>query len=242
LHYNEFSGGSSFSTSSCCPPNLQPRHVIRGACKPPVKPVNTCPTCNTRISCPPAVELTTDCILVNSVVCTKTVQKVAELTLPAVTIGDIITVGPGGVITPLIQLVPDVTNIVSNVIVIRDKVINTGFLPANIVIAGITLPVSVNLPFQNETDCPGACPEDTVTETPFQVEAIVVQGIEALGISVATIRLKVVLRTTLTVTRPLLAKIPNNLKIIQDVNPNRCANSNITLNTSRPAPVVPPAP
>jgi hypothetical protein len=210
-----------------------------GVSKPPVKPVNACPTCNEVFSCPPAVQLTTDCIVVNSLVCTKTVQKVAELTIPAVTIGTIITVGPGGVITPLIQLVPDVSNVVNNILVVRDKVINTGFLPANIVVAGITLPIAVNLPFQNETDCPGACPEDTVTETPFQVEAIVVQGIEAIGISVATIRLKVILRTTITVTRPLLAKIPNNLQIIQDANPNRCTNSNNTLTTSRPADVSP---
>jgi hypothetical protein len=71
------------------------------------------------------LDLTTDCIVVNSLVCTKTVQKVAELTIPAATISDIIVVGPGGVTTPLIRLVPDLSNVVSNIIVVRDKVINT---------------------------------------------------------------------------------------------------------------------
>ncbi|MFC4076068.1 hypothetical protein [Salinithrix halophila] len=168
---------------------------------------------------PPA--LTSDCFVVNSLVCSTNVQKVAELILPAVTINPIITIDPTGTITPLVTLTPDINGAVSNTLLIRDKVINTGFIPANITIAGIELPVQVNLPFQQETECPGACPQDTLTETPFQVEAVIVQGIAALGITVAAIRFKVVFRTTITVTRPVIAKLPG-VKPVQDLNPDRC--------------------
>ncbi|MDQ0217140.1 hypothetical protein ELQ35_08580 [Peribacillus cavernae] len=191
-----------------------------------------CPKCEERLpgKCPP--KLTSDCFVVNSLVCSREVQKVAELTIPAVTLGDIVVIGPGGVITPLITLQPDLSGLVSNVLLVRGKIINTGYLPANIVIAGVATPLQINLPFQQETECPGACPEDTVTETPFQIEAIVVQGIEALGISVASVRFKVVLRTSITVTRPVIAKLPN-IELVQDANSNRCNGSDVgTMNTS----------
>lgn len=38
--------------------------ALRGVSKP-VKPVNACPTCNEVFSCPPAVQLTIDCIVDN---------------------------------------------------------------------------------------------------------------------------------------------------------------------------------
>ncbi|WP_062197656.1 hypothetical protein [Massilibacterium senegalense] len=180
--------------------------------------------CNSLIQPPSPPQLSTDCFVVQSLVCTKEVQKVAELRIPAATLGVIVDIT--GSITPLIQLVPDLNNIVTNTILIKDKVINTGFVPANITVAGIVTPFQVNLPFQQETDCPGACPEDTVTETPFQVEAIIIQGIAALGIGIAEVLVKVVMKTNITVTRPVIAQFADaTLNPIQDVVPNRCGNS-----------------
>lgn len=169
--------------------------------------------------CPP--KLATDCVVVDSLVCSKKIYKVAELSVPIPTLGDIISIGPGGVITPLITLTPDLNGIVTQVTVVKDMVINTGYLPANVTILGITTPIQINIPFQQETVCPGVCPEDTIKESPYKIEAKVTQGIEALGISVANILFKVVLSTNLTVTRPVITKNPN-LKVVKDVNEDRC--------------------
>lgn len=100
-------------------------------------------------------------------------------------------------------------------------VINTGYLPANVTILGVETPLQINIPFQQETHCPGVCPEDTVKESPFKIEAKVTQGIEALGVSAANILFKVVLSTTLTVTRPVITKA-SNIKVVRDVNEDRC--------------------
>lgn len=174
---------------------------------------------NEREKCPP--HLASDCVVVNSVICSKKVHKIAELSIPIPTLGDIITIGPGGVISPLVTLTPDLQNIVSQVTVVKDMVINTGYLPANITVLGLPLPIQINIPFQQETLCPGVCPEDTIHESSFKIEAVVTQGIEALGVSVASILFKVVLSTNLTVTRPVITKA-TNLKVVKDVNEDRC--------------------
>lgn len=173
--------------------------------------------------CPP--ELSTDCVVVNSLVCSEKVYKVAELSIPIATLGDIIDIGPGGVISPLITLTPDIAGITSQVTVVKDMVINTGFLPANITILGLPLPIEINLPFQQETMCPGVCPEDTVQESPFNIESVVTQGIEAVGITEANILFKVILSTNLTVTRPVIAKA-HELQVVSDVNTDRCKQGN----------------
>lgn len=166
-------------------------------------------------------KLQTDCIVVDSLVCSKRLSKVAELTIPVATLKVIVTVGPGGIITPIITLQPDLSGLVSKVTVAKGMVINTGYIPANITVAGIPTPIQVNLPFQEETSCPEACPEDKVLEPPFKVEAVITQGIEALGVGVANILFKVILSTNLTVSRPVIVKDPDS-QVVRDANPDRC--------------------
>lgn len=182
-----------------------------------------CPECEASQpgnNCPPP--LATDCIVVDSLLCSKKVQKIAELTIPVATLGEIIDIGPGGVISPLITLTPDLSGVVSQVTVVPGTVINTGFLPANITILGISTPLQINLPFQQETECPGVCPEDNVTESPYKIEAVITQGIEALGVGAASILFKVILSTNLTATRKVVAKEPD-LQLVSDISPDRCA-------------------
>lgn len=173
-------------------------------------------------------QLNSDCMVVDTLVCNEEVQKVAEFEIGVdeliAQIGGVvdIVVGPGGEVTPAISITPRVEQAVNRIFVLEGKVVNTGFIPANINIVGVDTPLQVNLPFQEETDCPGACPQDNVNESPLQVEGTVVTGVQALGITAATIRFKVILRTTLTVTRPVITKIPEDFKFVQDVNPNRC--------------------
>lgn len=187
-------------------------------CKCQERPCYYCEHYETEKSPP---KLATDCVVMESLVCSKKVYKIAELSVPIPTLGDIISIGPGGVITPLITLTPDIDSVVSQTTVVKDMVINTGYLPANVDILGITTPLQINIPFQQETMCPGVCPEDNVQESPFKIEARVTQGIEALGVSVANILFKVVLSTNLTVTRPVITK-SDDLKVVQDVNEDRC--------------------
>lgn len=182
---------------------------------------NNCYECEHFEPCKKTPELATDCVVVDSLVCSKKVYKVAELAVPIPTLGDIISIGPGGVITPLVTLTPDLNGLVSQTTVVKDMIINTGYLPANVTILGITTPLQINIPFQQETVCPGVCPEDTINESPFKIEARVTQGIEALGVSVANILFKVVLSTNLTVTRPIVTKNPN-INVVKDVNADRC--------------------
>lgn len=166
--------------------------------------------------------LASDCIVVDSLICNQKVFKVAEINLPIATLDPIIEIGPGGTISPLVTLTPDLSGVVSQVTVTKDLIINTGYLPANITILGIPLPLQVHLPFQQETICPGVCPEDTVVESPYQIESIVIQGIEAFGVGVASILFKVVLSTNIIATRPVIAKA-DDLRVVQDVNENRCS-------------------
>lgn len=165
--------------------------------------------------------LASDCVVTDSLVCSKKIYKVAEIAVPIPTLGDIISIGPGGVITPLISLTPHVENAVTQVTVLKDMVVNTGYLPTSITILGIETPLQLNIPFQQETMCPGVCPEDTVTESPYKIEASITQGIEALGINVGNILFKVIMSTNLTVTRPVITKAKNT-KVVRDVNENRC--------------------
>lgn len=174
-----------------------------------LKPVITPPT------------LATDCVVMESLICSKKVHNIAELAVPIPTLGDIISIGPGGVITPLISLTPNLNGVVSQTTVVNDMVIITGYLPASVTILGIETPLELNIPFQSETICPGICPEDTIKQSPFEIEASVIQGIEALGVSVGNILFKVVMSTNLTVTRPIVTKA-DQLKIVKDVNENRC--------------------
>src|SRR5699024_11230320 len=76
-----------------------------------------------------------------------------------------------GVISPLITLTPDLNGLVTQTTVVKDMVINTGYLPANVTILGVATPLQINIPFQQETICPGVCPEDTVNETPFKIRS-----------------------------------------------------------------------
>jgi hypothetical protein len=153
------------------------------------------------------------------------VQKVAETIIPLTELGIVLT--PGEPI-PLITLTPDVGGIVQNRTILRDKVVNIGFVPATITVAGVATPVSVSLPFQEHTDCPGACPEDTLIEAPLQVEATIIQPIPLVAVGgvlpgVAAAVFKVILRTTITVVRPLIAKTHHGaFDCLQDVNTNRC--------------------
>ncbi|MED3647840.1 hypothetical protein P4475_13715 [Halalkalibacterium halodurans] len=183
------------------------------------KPVDHCTSCGCHDSvcdchfkAPVRKEapLTSDCIVVDSLVCSKTVQKVAEITFPldliapaGITIADIIS----------INVVPDLNGITQNSRIIQDKVVNIGLIPATITVTvlGVDLPLTLttSLPFQEHTDCPGACPEDRLHETPLEVEGIFTQpGVPVLGVAglelVEGILVKVILRTTITVTRPIV--------------------------------------
>src|SRR5699024_2104450 len=102
--------------------------------------------------------LATDCIVVESLICSKRINQVAELAVPIPTLGDIISIGPGGVINPAITLTPDINGLVTQTTVVKDMVITTGYLPANVTILGIETPLQLNIPFQEETNCPGVCP------------------------------------------------------------------------------------
>lgn len=166
-------------------------------------------------------QLVSDCIVVDSLVCSHKVSVVAELSIPLPTLGDIISIGPGGVIDPPLTLTPDISNIVSQTTVLKDMVVITGYLPATVSILGIETPLQISIPFQKEIDCPGVCPEDRIIQVPFKIESTITQGIEAIGISVANVLFKVLLSTNVTATRPVIVKEPE-LNLVGDVNEDRC--------------------
>jgi hypothetical protein len=204
-----------------------------------------------------------DCVLLNSVVCSKKLQKVAELPVP---ITSLVTIAVGTAITPAliaailaavsITVTVNTDAIVINRRVIRDKVINMGFVPVTVTIAllpGATLPAGVtllavaptfNLPFQEHTDCPGACPEDTAIETPFVLEATFAQpGASVLTVAVAGaaaifvtgIVIKAIFRTTLTVTRQVIVDGHGNVCDVE----NRCEEPTIAPNFMLPGTTTP---
>ncbi|MGJ3195482.1 hypothetical protein [Peribacillus frigoritolerans] len=202
-------------------------HHDKSACDCNFKPVR-------RLTSP----LNSDCVLVNSVVGSKMVQKVAEITLPA-------TLFTGLVVADIVSItvVPNLAGITHTATVIRDKVVNIGLIPATISIAvstpGLTIdPITTSIPFQEHTDFPGACPEDIVTESPFVVEGTFTQvGVPVVDIAelelITGILVKVVLRTTITVTRPVIMDSHGG---ICDVNDRRCENPTTppTFNLSAP--------
>nr|QRZ19536.1 hypothetical protein JUJ52_07710 [Virgibacillus sp. AGTR] len=180
--------------------------------------------CNFKKPEPKVTKLNSDCFVVNSLVGSKTVQKVAETTLPITlfpnlpVIGDIVS----------ITVVPDLDNITQNARIIKDKVVNIGVVPATISvsIAGVALPdvLTTTIPFQAHTDFPGACPQDMLQETPLEVEGIFTQpGVEVVDATgtglIEGILVKIVLRTTITVTRQVIKDPEGNFC---DVDPNRC--------------------
>lgn len=167
------------------------------------------------------IQLASDCIVVDSLICSKKINPVAELVIPVPTLGDIIDIGPGGVISPLITLTPEISTIIYQTTVTKDLVVITGFLPASLTILGIETPLYINLPFQEEIVCPGICPGDTISPPAFTINSVITQGIEALGITVANILFKVVLSAQVTITRPIIAKA-DDLRIVGDVNVDRC--------------------
>lgn len=166
-------------------------------------------------------QLASDCIIVESLICSQKVSVVSELAVPIPTLGDIISIGPGGVIDPPLSLTPDISHITSQTTVLKDMVVITGYLPANVTILGIETPLQISIPFQKEIDCPGVCPEDRIAQTPLKIESKITQGIEALGVSVANVLFKVILSTTVTATRPVIVKEPS-LNLVGDVNVDRC--------------------
>ncbi|MGP4060504.1 hypothetical protein [Halobacillus sp. H74] len=214
----------------------------KNKCKTEKCEVETCKStcnCNSKSTAPKTAHLTNDCVLVNSLVGSKTVQKVAEVTLP-------LTVFEGlGVLEDIVSITvePNVDAITQNARVIRDKVVNIGLIPATITItiADVALPVTLttSIPFQEHTDFPGACPEDTLQEAPLEVEGIFTQpGVPVLtgplGVDLVTgILFKIVLRTTITVTRPV---IQDSMGRVCDVNQNRCENSTTAPSFTLPSP------
>lgn len=166
-------------------------------------------------------QLVSDCIVVDSLICSQQVSVVAELSIPITTLGDIITIGPGGVIDPPITLIPDISNIVSQTTVLKNMIVITGYLPASVTILGIETPLQISIPFQAEVNCPGVCPGDRIIQAPFKIESTITQGIEALGISVANVLFKVLLSTTVTATRPVIVK-DSDLNLVGDINEDRC--------------------
>ncbi|BCJ88031.1 hypothetical protein [Effusibacillus dendaii] len=181
----------------------------------------TCPTPQTQEVCLKAF----------SVICTKLVQEVAELTVPATALG---ITGP---VTVPITVTANSSGIVLNGTLLQDKVVDTGYVPVTVTV-GLPTPVTLafNLPFQTETDCPGACPGDNLQKTPPVIEGVLKpiitpNGTIVGGLPVDTVTFKVIVRTQVTVSREQLLRI--NATVIGDINPDRCVTVQPTAPTSR---------
>lgn len=167
--------------------------------------------------------------LVEKVICSKNVQKTAEFLLPA-------SIGPSPLLNTVLELVsglvnvrvtPDFSNIQTEITVIKDKVINLGYIPATLDIEGETLlgvPL-VSLPiqifFQEHTDCPGICPGDKVIETTPVVEAVLNEPLlnnANGGTSINLLLFKAIVRTHITVIRQGIKKGG----VICDLDSHRC--------------------
>ncbi|TDL88678.1 hypothetical protein E2R55_16010 [Vibrio vulnificus] len=185
--------------------------------------------CNCNFKAPArelAAPLNSDCVLVNSVVGSKAVQKVAESVFPFPAFTPAI---PTGSTINSVSVVPG--GITRNTSIIRDKVVNIGLISVTITVSftppggtPATAMLTTSLPFQEHTDFPGACPEDTVIESPFLIEGIFAQAgspfISGTGaVTTEAILVKVVLRTTITVTRQVIVDKHGG---ICDVNDRRC--------------------
>ncbi|MDP1418142.1 hypothetical protein Q8G35_06940 [Peribacillus simplex] len=189
-----------------------------------------------------AAPLNSDCVLVNSVVGSKTVQKVAEATFPFTAFAPVI---PAGSTIVSVAVVPNLSGVVRNTTIIRDKVVNIGFIPVTITVTflapGTTTPatavLATNLPFQAHTDFPGACPEDSVIEPPLVVEGIFAQpGVSFVtgtgAVTTDAILVKIVLRTSITVTRQVIVDSHGG---ICDVNDRRCESTTTPTTNTLPS-------
>ncbi|WP_027956465.1 hypothetical protein [Halobacillus kuroshimensis] len=206
---------------------------------------NYCPSgckCNFKKPELKPAKLNSDCFVENALVGTKQVQKVAEATLPlsvfaaaGVTIASLVSV----------EVVPNLENITMNARIIRNKVVNIGLIPATITVTFLdalgaltTGVLNTSIPFQAHTDFPGACPEDNLTETPLEIEGIFTQeGVPVVGAAGLTlvegIIVKIILKTTITVTRPVIRDAHGN---VCDLNPGRCKQDTDAPSFTFPAP------
>jgi hypothetical protein len=233
-HDSKFDHHSKFDSHSKC----------RKSCK--VCKSDDASACNCKFRAPArelAAPLNSDCVLVNSVVGSKAVQKVAEATLPFTAFTPAI---PAGSTIVSVSVVPNLAGVTRNTTVIRDKVVNIGLIPVAITVTflapGSTTPatatLSTSLPFQEHTDFPGACPEDMVVEPPLVVEGIFAQpGVPVIGttglVTTNAILVKIVLRTTITVTRQVIVDSHGG---ICDVNNRRCETTTTPSTNTLPAP------
>ncbi|MED4692480.1 hypothetical protein [Peribacillus frigoritolerans] len=227
-------GSVCFNDSDCFGQKSRSRFEHKNQCK-------SCGSCDSACNCDfkaparqLAAPLNSDCVLVNSVVGSKAVQKVAEATFPFTAFVPAI---PAGSTINNVVVTPNLAGVVRNTRILRDKVVNIGLLPVTIVVTftppGATTPaapatLTTNLPFQEHTDFPGACPQDTVIESPFEVEGSFAQpGVPVIGttgpgaglVTLNAILVKVILRTTITVTRQVIVDPHGG---ICDVNERRC--------------------
>ncbi|MFL0361422.1 hypothetical protein [Bacillus sp. PK3_68] len=160
-----------------------------------------------------------DSFIIDSVICSKEVQKIAGVeffqTLPTSEFEGNLN----------IEVVVHEERISQNIVVIRDKIVNIGVVPTTITISDTagSLDIQEGIPFQEETECPGVCPGDVVTEAPLQVEAAIAQIIQYNnadpGFRNFRFIIKIILRTTITATRPVI-KSKDGCFI--DVNRDRC--------------------
>lgn len=167
-----------------------------------------------------------DCTIIDSVVCSKTVQKVAQVDIALEEFDPVDVDIVNGVLTPAVNVIIDEGRIDQNIILIKDKVVNIGAVPITITVGGTPLAefTDANVVFQEETDLPGVCPGDTVRESPFQIEAVIIQPIPNVIVEVGEdvddiVRIKIILRTTITVTRQVMIDKDGNKC---DVNERRC--------------------
>ncbi|RWR06328.1 hypothetical protein [Siminovitchia fortis] len=142
-----------------------------------------------------------DDVLVNKIVCSRPVRITAESSLIVFTSPELL---------PLpITLTPDLEGIVLNSTILKDAVVTAGYVPVSVTV-GILTTVTLDLPFQQLTPCPGACPVDILTAAPAEIEAIIIQPIPIGapdGVVELSIMFKVILRTKITVTRPMIGKL-----------------------------------
>ena len=136
-----------------------------------------------------------------AVVSDVTVQKVAELTIPAPT-G--VTVDPTTGALSLAVTATVTGAPVLNATVLPDKIVNYGFVPASITVAGTPTPISLFLPIQRETDVVGALPGDDVEEF-ATLEGTVVYGYPVAAIDALpagnNLVIKAVFRVRIIVSR-----------------------------------------
>ncbi|MFD2630496.1 hypothetical protein [Oceanobacillus kapialis] len=188
--------------------------------------------------------------LVEKVICSKDAHKTAEFALP-VALGPF--GGANGILDGLLGLLggvlaggtnvtvtPDYNNIEQRTTVLKDTVVNFGFVPATIdVNLGIglgaipagPLSIPIRIFFQEHTHCPGARPGDIVFETDPVVEAQLIQpliGSDDGGTVINLLLFKAILRTHITVVRQ---GIERDGKFCDLDNHDKHRNGPVTINT-----------